>query len=87
MLTVKAQNFNVSTTSFFSEKIMARVPPLFINDESELTEQFPSAEVASAGGGRPSPFGKANPLLRYQIERKVGKSSFLVADQLNNSEL
>ena len=66
---------------------MARVPPLFIDDESELDEQFPSAEVAGAGGGRSSPSEKTNPLLRYQIERKLGKCSFLVTDQLNNSEL
>ena len=71
----------------FQWEIMARVPPLFIDDESELDEQFPSAEVAGAGGGRSSPTGKANPLLRYKIERKLGKSAFLVADQLNNCEL
>ena len=72
---------------FFSENIMARVPPLFMDDESELGEQFRPAESAAAGEGRSSPTGNFNPLLRYQIERKLGKSSYLVTDQLNNCEL
>ena len=65
---------------------MALVPPLFMDNESELGEQFPTAEAAAAGEGRSSP-ESFNPLLRYQIESKLGKSSYLVTDQLNNCEL
>ena len=66
---------------------MARVPPLFMNDESELDEQFHSVEAAAAAESRSSPSGSFNPLLRYHIERKLGKSSYLVTDQLKNCEL
>ena len=65
---------------------MARVPPLFMDDESELDEQFHSVEAADAAESRSSP-GNFNLLLRYQIERKLGKSSYLVTDQMNNCEL
>ena len=64
---------------------MARVPPLFLDGQSELGEEFQSPEESNDGSTQPA--STTNPLLRYQIEKKLGKSAYLVTDQCNNNEL
>ena len=62
---------------------MARVPPLFLDYPNELNEEFQSPDPES----KDQAAAATNPLLRYQIEKKLGESAYLVCDQCNNNEL
>ena len=66
---------------------MARVPPLFISDQSEL-EEF-QAELPDDKFKKESEvnFKWTNPLLRYKIEKRLGRIAYLVKDLQDSEQL
>ncbi len=67
---------------------MARVPPLFISDQSELEEfQAELPDDKKFLSESDANFKWTNPLLRYKIEKRLGRIAYLVKDLQDGEQL